>query len=102
MLSHETLLSHLPGDSDNERLEVVFCKRSGQPTLLVRRQTFGAGVGWYTQSTVDLSMNQLSGLQQSLCLAKSLGACSPASSCVESGSDDDGPVLIPFPAPRSA
>lgn len=93
MLSHEALISHLPGDTENERLEVVLQVGAGDPRLLLKQQTFGPGIGWYTQSAIALTLNQLRGLQQSLCIAKSLNA----SSTVESGVDDDQPVLIPFP-----
>lgn len=102
MPSHETVISVLPGDTENERLQIVLSASDKEPKLSIRQQTFGSGIGWYTQSTVTLSLSQLSGLQLSLCAAKSLGAPRHAFSQVESGSDDDRPVLIPFPGPASA
>lgn len=64
--SHEVVLSTLAGTTDQERLLVVLCNRSGVSRLELRQQSFGDGIGWFTQSTVSLEPSQVAELRTAL------------------------------------
>jgi hypothetical protein len=66
MSPRETILAELPGTTDQQRVLVVhIVDFSAAPParLELRQQSFGPGVGWFTQSSVPLSPEQLSGLR---------------------------------------
>ena len=64
---NETVLSTISGSSDYERLLVVLCITPGHGSRLeLRQQSFGAGVGWFTQSTVVLEPHQVAELRGAL------------------------------------
>ncbi|HTN77721.1 MAG TPA: hypothetical protein VL096_20830 [Pirellulaceae bacterium] len=68
----ETVLATLPGSSDRERLVVVLAhSASGSTQVELRQQSWGEGLGWYTQSSVQLEPSQVAGLRQSLGLGGS-------------------------------
>lgn len=63
----ETVLATLPSSSDRERVLVVLCHApSGNTQLELRQQSWGEGLGWYTQSSVQLEPEQVASLRQSL------------------------------------
>ena len=63
----ETVLSTISGSSENERLLIVLCHIPGYGSRLeLRQQSFGAGVGWFTQSTVVLEPHQVAELRGAL------------------------------------
>jgi hypothetical protein len=66
MQSSETILSAIPALSDKERLVVVLVQRDGDSRLELRQQSYGEGVGWFTQSTVQLEPGQVAQLKNSL------------------------------------
>lgn len=68
MKSHpETTLATLPSDRDNERLLVVLCQESDQGSYLeLRQQSWGEGVGWFTQSSVRVEPEQVAQLRGAL------------------------------------
>jgi len=61
----ESILAVLPNTRDDERTVVVLCHRVDSWVEL-RQQSFGAGVGWFTQSTVKLDPQQVAGLKNAL------------------------------------
>lgn len=65
--NRETVLATLPGTNDRERLVVVLTS-GGSATSLVelRQQSWGEGLGWYTQNTMQVEPSQVAGLRQSL------------------------------------
>jgi len=65
-LAHDVVLSTIAGTTDKERLLVVLCKRSGESRLELRQQSFGDGIGWFTQSTVALEPSQVAELRTAL------------------------------------
>lgn len=65
-LAHDVVLSTIAGATDKERLLVVLCTRSGESRLELRQQSFGDGIGWFTQSTVALEPNQVAELRTAL------------------------------------
>ncbi len=67
MTSSEVVLSTISGTSEHERLLVVLCNRAGEVSCLeLRQQSFGDGIGWFTQSTVALEPSQVAELRTAL------------------------------------
>lgn len=63
----ETVLSTLPATSENERVLVVLVQSVIDGSRLeLRQQSFGDGIGWFTQSTVALEPGQVSQLRNAL------------------------------------
>ena len=60
----ETLLASLP--SEDDRTQVVLCQHDGRSHVELRQQSFGEGVGWFTQNTVRLDPAQIAGLRGAL------------------------------------
>src|SRR5947207_11974784 len=62
----ETILTAIPA-SENERLLVVLVQ---SPELVgrieLRQQSFSKGIGWFTQSTVQLEPGQVAALRNAL------------------------------------
>jgi hypothetical protein len=62
----ETLLTAIPS-SDVERLIVVLVQPAdGKSRMELRQQSFSNGIGWFTQSTVQLEPNQVAALRNAL------------------------------------
>lgn len=63
----ETLLSVLPGSNDQERVAVFLCHQGcGASCIELRQQSWGDGVGWFTQSKVLLEPDQVADLRDTL------------------------------------
>ena len=63
----ETLLATLPGETPREQVLVVLMTASGEPSrVCLRQQSWGEGIGWYTQNTIDLGTQQVAGLRSAL------------------------------------
>ena len=62
--SSETVLSTLLGTTDRDRLLVVLCLDTASGSRIeLRQQSFGEGVGWFTQSSVALEPHQVAELR---------------------------------------
>jgi hypothetical protein len=68
MSRRETVLNELPGDRVDQRLLVVHVVESSSlaSAIELQQQSWAEGLGWYTQSTVRLSPEQLAGLRSVL------------------------------------
>ena len=64
--SPEVVLSTIAGAADTERLQVVLCNQAGESRLELRQQSFGDGIGWFTQSTIALEPSQVAELRTAL------------------------------------
>ena len=73
----ETLLASLPGSHECDRALVVLCAEAGKSHVELRQQSWGEGVGWFTQSKVTLEPNQIAGLRS--VLGKTGSSARPAS-----------------------
>jgi hypothetical protein len=63
----ETVLSTIDGTSDDERLQVTLCHDPVKGSRLeLRQQSWGDGVGWFTQSKIELQPHQLGDLRSAL------------------------------------
>ncbi len=60
----ETILSTLPSVRETERVVVVMVQKPGQGSHLeLRQQSFGEGIGWFTQTSVQLEPGQVADLR---------------------------------------
>lgn len=59
----EVVLATLPGTCESEQLLVVMVHTAGGNRLELRQQSWGEGVGWFTQSTVQLAPHQVGELR---------------------------------------
>lgn len=63
----ETILSSLPASAENERVLVVLVQLPGEGSHMeLRQQSFGEGIGWFTQSTITLEPGQVAALKNAL------------------------------------
>ena len=62
----EIILATIPGAREDEQLEVALCQFTDGSRVELRQQTWGEGIGWFTQSTIHLEPSQVAGLKNSL------------------------------------
>ena len=92
-MSHEQILSTITADNEHSRLEVALsCDAAGEQTLELRRQSWGKGVGWYRQHTLQLGPAEAEALLQTLRTSGRAWRKNPGRS---------GGKVIPFPGRAS-
>ncbi len=65
----------LPGSSEAERIAVVLCPSGEEGSRLeLRQQSYSEGIGWFTQSTVQLEPSQVADLRGALGMASGSSA----------------------------
>jgi hypothetical protein len=70
--SPETVLGVLPAASDKERVLLVLVHQASDSVgshssrMELRQQSFGVGIGWFTQSSVQLEPEQVADLRNAL------------------------------------
>jgi hypothetical protein len=62
----EVMLAEIPGTNENERLAVVHRHDGSGSRIELRQQTWGEGIGWFTQTTLPLAPQQLAELRAAL------------------------------------
>ena len=63
----ETTLAAIPSASEQERVAVILCADEINGSRIeLRQQTWGEGVGWFTQSSIELEPHQVAGLRNAL------------------------------------
>jgi hypothetical protein len=63
----ETILTTIPAAIETERLVVVLVRSVEHGSRMeLRQQSFSKGIGWFTQSTVQLEPGQVAALRNSL------------------------------------
>ena len=63
----ETTLTSLPAAVEYERILVVLVQSPGEGSHVeMRQQSFGDGIGWFTQSTIRLEPGQIASLKSAL------------------------------------
>lgn len=62
----EIVLATIPGESDQQRL--IFATRLGGAAkpIVLRRESFNRDVGWFEQSSLELTREEMIGLRNSL------------------------------------
>jgi hypothetical protein len=64
MNSSEIILATIPGAHEDQQLEIALCHIAGEASQLeLRQQTWGEGIGWFTQSRLRLEPHQVSELR---------------------------------------
>lgn len=63
---NESILSVLQCDGDQGRVVLVHRFAFGKSEMLLRRESFSEDIGWFEQSTIELSSGQLGQLKQAL------------------------------------
>jgi hypothetical protein len=95
----EFVLAHLPGDSQGGRVEIALHVDANVSCVILRQQSWANGIGWFNQSSVTLSSEQVKHLQRALgsnSRALSNRFSSPRSAC----EGPQAPSVIPFPGVR--
>ena len=64
MNNQPIILATIPSDQDDQRLQVIMDQEASGTKLRVEQQSFGNGIGWYTQSSVEIAPDQLPVLRQ--------------------------------------
>lgn len=67
----EVILSTISGNGDDERLLVVLVHSGEGSRILLRQQSWADGVGWFTQSTIEMAPHQVTELKMALGAAPS-------------------------------
>ena len=63
----EASLTSLPAAVENERILVVLVQHPGEGSHVeMRQQSFGEGIGWFTQSTIRMEPGQVAALKSAL------------------------------------
>jgi len=63
----DVVLAVLEGSLESERALLVHCRvKTGSSLIELRQQSWGDGVGWFTQSSVQLEPDQVSQLRLAL------------------------------------
>lgn len=90
--ARETILSVLPGPTDQTTTRaVVALRHTGDDTAIeLRQESFSPAVGWFVQSRLDLSAEQVAGLRQTL-------GCVPAMCRKQNGGCESRPATLAFP-----
>ncbi len=64
---NEVVLANLDGEELGQRIQVVLIQRPGLPNQFeLRHQSWGDNVGWFTQNSLALDLNQVSDLKNFL------------------------------------
>lgn len=66
MPHRETPLATFAGSSETERVVLILVMAAGRSLVELRQQSWGEGVGWFTQSSVQLEPAQVAQLKQTL------------------------------------
>jgi len=73
MPDRETTLAILAGSSETERVVLILVMTTAGSLVELRQQSWGEGVGWFTQSSVQLEPAQVAELKQRLGAASGAG-----------------------------
>ncbi len=92
------VLATIDSAHDDERLQLVLTREAdGSSVISLQQQSWGEGIGWFTQSAVEMQPEQVAALRMSLgnnglCCkpARPLGAASHRSS------EEETPATLPF------
>lgn len=91
-MSHEKIISTITSAHPDSLLEVALCQHDeGQPTVELRRLSWGEGVGWFRQQTLRLEATEAEDLLLALRGNRSQWRQQPAA--------PQGRKVIPFPRP---
>ncbi len=84
----DVILSTLSGDTATERVVLIHRKSFGGQTVILRRESYSDDVGWFEQSSIELSPGQVGQLKQAigvLPMSRVQSPASPAAGCPAGG-----------------
>ncbi len=95
----ENVLAHLEGSSQDERFEIAVRPRADSlsPVVSIKQQAWGTGIGWFTQSAVELPPSSLIALKRALCLAPAAIRQTAFTTNSNLPESEEAPTVIPFP-----
>lgn len=82
---NDVILAVLSDERDDERVVLVHRREFGNHQILLRRESFSDDVGWFEQSSVAISSDQVGQLKQALGLLPGNRLCSPSGASRRSG-----------------
>jgi len=86
-MNHECVLATLPGANDTQQVVVVLRQLAdGSSKVSLRQQTWGDGIGWYDQHSLDLEPEQFRQLRHGLGAPTRPARAEP-----------DSKTILPFP-----
>lgn len=88
----ETILSVLQGDDESSRVVLVHRRRFGYSGVVLRRESFSDAIGWYEQSSVEMSSDEVGQLKQAIG-AVSMSRVKPPKPNFARSSDSSGDTL---------
>jgi hypothetical protein len=88
----ETILSVLQGDDESSRILLVHRRRFGYSGVVLRRETFSDAIGWYEQSSVEMSSDEVGQLKQAIG-AVAMSRVKPPKPSFARGTDTTGDAL---------
>ena len=98
MHTRETTFEILESESPTDRVAVsmVRCGTTGESRVRLRQESFSDAVGWFTQSQIDLSPDQVAQLKSML----GLTAMRPTRPSPQRSTDDtaDEPAILKLPS----
>lgn len=99
----ETILSVLEGDTPQQRIVVTLRHLDGGGNeLALRRESWSENVGWFVQSCVELSSDQITDLRSVLGVVPTRRPRSLAFAAARGRAVDEQPLeCLPFPAHRA-
>lgn len=62
----ETILSVLQGDDELSRVVMIHRRGFGTNAVVLRRESYSEAIGWFEQSSVEMSPDQVGQLKQAL------------------------------------
>jgi hypothetical protein len=75
-LPAETILTSIPASETDRLLIVLVCSPELGSRMELRQQSFSKGIGWFTQSTVQLEPGQVAALRNALGTKSAQGSAS--------------------------
>jgi hypothetical protein len=65
------LIGQVPGADADSRLALFLQVRGGKSQVQLCQQNWAEGIGWFTQSSIDIQADQVAGLRQALGIGSS-------------------------------
>ncbi len=62
----EVILAVIPGSTEKDRLVIAHRQTAGDSRIELRQQTWGEGIGWFTQHSLPLEPHQAAQLRATL------------------------------------
>ena len=91
-------LASIDGADANSRLVIVLQSNAGVGHFVLKRQTFGRDVGWYTQSEIEMTREEMVAMRSALGASESK-ACRATKFKMNV---DAAPAILAFPSAEAS